>query len=100
MMVIAVLLQQGYQLLHHRKKIADYEVDLVMKSRTGQILILEVKSGGRSLGFGRARWEISQKLRFQKVIQTVQRKYPMTNVTGTLALVCLERVEFFYLDEV
>lgn len=101
LLVIAVLTQKKhYQLLHHRKKIAGTEIDLIFKTPNRHFVLVEVKSRGGSSMFMPYRWSYSQKERFKKALSSLQSKSPQAQIWGLLALVDSQRVEFLYLDEV
>lgn len=100
--MLSVLLEQGFVLLHHRTKIQNTEIDLILKSQNNkkQIILVEVKSLTTQKEFIHLRWPHKQKSKFQKVLKSIEIKYPYYEVIGILALADTTRVEFYFLDQV
>ena len=106
LLVASTLWARGWELIYHRKKIAGYEVDLVLRfgssrSAQNQILLIEVKSKPPSpVWHCFPRFTFDQNERFKNVVFKLQNKYPNHNIMGALALLDPRRVEFLFLDEV
>lgn len=67
-MVVEFYLREGYRLLHQRLKTPYAEIDLVFKSSSGHVILVEVKAVTAKIFYG-ARLSLKQRQRLRRAFE-------------------------------